>query len=495
MDKDIEQMIEEMSSFYLNHLPIDASFHKWLESVVDAWKLYQRELEHIHESTLPSTTPTLKTIPYFELDIKKGLYDKVEAKRIKMLTEPDQIILTLIELGYYVDLEFWRVGTDTPLVYSMDLYMDFEKKDKLVLNKDFYIRRNKLFIMPDYILKTNRITERFHAFEIKVNDYGLELNWGDNIPIRVPLLMPRFQYRDLVEAYNKLLFSDFYIRDMKNAIMNFTYKNEIDIWDVISKTIPPSLKRLYTERYLSPLDFIVRLEEEDLFDKIQTNVILHMLMETKEEQVYFWLIFAILRLSEFEAEEEIAFTVYPPGVGDDEDDDDKFDAEDNHEQKIIIEYEDEFFCNPYYDGKTREYDFQDKPYDDEDENCMSLTMEATFDDPHLNMDDDLEMDSREKITYDRFEVRIIQHPEIPRGYNVSGKTIRFNKNKGITDSYEIFASKDGKDFELIHTIQHESAPESISYQIPNEIASKMRYYKIRSKERIHYSLFSLVKEV
>lgn len=491
-NKDLESLFEQMTSFYLEHVPEDATYLVWLEELIETYKALRDEVKYVDGTTLPSTSPTLRTIPYYEIDPSSGVYDKATAKDLVERQKKGCrfLIYDLEEMGYFINLEFLTNKTETPHVYDLELYFDFEKKSKLEYKKDYFIRRNKLFLLPTFIKDNTRIIGKMHAYNIKINDYTIERNWGDNFPIRVPFMMSRNRYRTFVEAYTRLMNSSYFISDMKEAIKTVTRNNNIDIYDIASREIPESFKRLYDEYRLSPLDFIVRLDEPELFDKIQTNIILHMIMNTKEEQTYFWLFFSLLRLDEMEAEDDFWIKVFFERI-------EILEGDEEVDMFFYKKYEDEFFCNPYYDGKMRAYDFGDIPYDDDKNRCMEITMEGRFDDPYINMDESensvVAMDSRESISYENFEIKVVNHPEIPRGFKVMNNSIYFDKNKGKTDAYQIFGSADGKLFQLIGEVFQDEISDNAAFSIANAKASGIRYYKIRSRERTHHSFFTLIK--
>lgn len=486
--RDVQKMLDQMTSFYIEHLPIESSYEEWLDALIDVWRMFKGQLEQIDDNSLPTTARTLRTIPFHKIDIRSSVYDKTTAREIKRSKSDDQVIVALYNRKLYTDLEFWEMGAETPLIYSMDLYIDFDKKVKLEINKDYFIRRNKIYLMPDFILKNNQVLGYLYAYNIKVNDFNLELNWGDDIPIRIPFLMPRYQYRKLVGAYQKLMSSDYFIKDILEAIHEFTESPFAEITDIRSRDISDARKRLYDEFLLSPLDFIVTLTEEDIRDKMQTNVVLHMITFAKQSETFFWLFFFIMRYDEMEAEDEIYMKICI-------DKETQGEVEENVKKSISLEIDEEFFCNPYYD-EDRKYDLQPLPFDvDNCEPDESRLIHMDTKDLHMDSDSPyIMMDGVEHLKHEHFELRVIDYPEIPRGFDVLENKIIFDKNKDRTQYYEVYGSEDGIKFTLIKSLTGEEYEREISLPL-DDLPSEIRYYKVRAIDRENISLFSLIKEV
>lgn len=493
---DIDSMIGTMSSFYIEHLPIDSTYRVWLDKVVDAWKGFREEILYVHDCMLPENTPTLKNYLYYKLSMKPALYGKDIAKQL--LKEHETIegrVLALNELGFFVEFEFTEINPRPLELYSLELTLDFERKTILVQNEDYIIRKNKIFLLPEFVLDNNQLLGEVHAYDVKANNFALELNWGNFFPAEAQFLVPRFEYKTFVEAYFQLMNSKFFIRDMKEAIQKVQGRDTTEIYDVASRALPEHYKAMYDEYYLSPLDFIVRLDYEAIYDKVETNMILHMIMTTKEAHVFFWMIYAILREDEFEAKDDYFAMVMMPYEF-------EFEAKDDYFALTRIVKEEHFFCGPYYD-QTRSYDRILYPYDIDYEKwrCGEIFMPAIFDDPDIFMDqqfgehDEVFMDKPQRIAYETFEIEEVSHPEIPREFKLSGKVINFKMNSWITDSYSIYGSADGKEYEKLGEVKHVKGGGRGSFRIPDDKYSKMKYYKMRANERLHRSLFTKIEEV
>lgn len=477
---DIDSMIGTMSSFYVEHLPIDSTYRVWLDKVVDAWKGFREEILYVHDCLLPENTPTLKNFLYYKLSLKPALYGKDIAKQLLGDFETiEERVLALDEMGYFIEFEFTEINPRPLELYSLELALDFEKKTVLTQNEDYIIRKNKIFLLPEFVLNNNRLLGEVHAYNVRANNFALELNWGNFFPVEAQFLIPRFEYKTFVEAYFRLMNSKFFIKDMKEAIHKVQGKFTADIFDVASRALPKEFKALYDEYFLSPLDFIVRLDEEDIFDKTETNMILHMIMTTKEAHVHFWLFYTIMREDYLEAEEDIEGLVEVPKLTEGAVCDDK-------ELDFTLKQTDEFFCNPYYDG-TRQYDLASPTYDtDPCEDCMTIEEHVEFDDLCIEMDTDIPMDEPRRVGYEEVELNVIRPPEPPIIINrTSWDTMYVRpifKEAHSIDFY--FSDEEDGDYKLTFSIDVDERGAyknrySRSFTYTRAYERGMRYYKYR----------------
>lgn len=479
----IMRLLENLSSFVMKNLPDDSSYEGWLGGTLESFEMFKASVNAVSDNTNIETAHTLRTVPYFEIDIEKAIYSTEEARLYSFLGE-EELVESLFSNGYYIDLEFWEFKTRQPLVYAMDLYTDFQKTYKLQLRKEYFIRRNRLYILPQYILENTIRTNKMHAFNIKVNDYILEKNWGINVPLEVPLLIPRYQYRNLMFAYNKLMQSDFFIKDIIEAIEKASEFEDIEIFDACSRNLPEHLKELYTSNKLSPADFIVRLKEMALPEKIQINIILHILENARESQTYFWLFFYLVRIEIFEPDDESTKKVMYKKA-------DILYPEDEQNPSGNLEREDFLFYQSVYDTDL-DYDTS-KQFDKPGQLDNGFVEKVIMDNGHL-MDQDILMDLGRPHYIEQYVVNVRTYPEIPREFNVINNSIEMLRKDDFHEFVDVYGSANGTVFKKVFEFKLEELPVGkISVPIPDEIAAEMKYYKVKARDGRWESLFSLVK--
>lgn len=478
VNQEVELIIGELSSFYNEYLPIDSHMAKFFQYLLEALKDFIYQTEYTKETLLLHTTPTLKNMEYAKIDLERARYDKLRAKELKLLPDTDSILERMDELNLYHEFHFNTISDRKPLVYAGEFYLEFTKRTKLQLYHDYFIRDNRLYIMPDLIMNAAHAIGTIHAFNIKYNDYTLEANYGSFFPLEMDLLLPRYRYKNALIAFRRLMASNMYISDILDAVELATERQGMNIYDIKSRDINEALFRLYQEFFLSPLDFIVQLREEHIAGKIDTNIMIMMINAAREQQTYFWLIYSILRVDDFRPEEE--FRVFLNTKLEDD-----FEGGDKGTRNFSIRKEDDLFYNPLFDSEN-EYDtilLYDEDCDVNEATVMDLL--------RYRMDIGITMDMPWEFREDFAQIVVKDHPEIPRNFKVSGNNLVFDKNKGLTDKYEVHHSTDGKTFTLFKEIEHNAADAVIT--IP--LGSKKGYYKIRTTERHFTSMFSLIKEV
>lgn len=294
-EKDVEQLVEQMSSFYREYLPIDSSYEKLLAIYIQSFLSIWREATYFKDHIVLEDAPTLKSIDYSKIDITEALYDKSKASQLLLLPTFEEQIKELDKIRGFITFEFSELGNRTPEVYDMTLKARFADTDSLTLYDEYFIRNNKLYILPGFVLRGDIITKELHAFNIRVDNFMIEKKWGSLFDLETGPLLPRSQYRDVISAIRRLLSSNLTIRDMKEALTLATGWEEFDIQDRLTPGLNPSLRRLYDEWRIAPSRFIATLPEELIADKIRLNILLSVLDEAKEEHLNYLILFGIIR--------------------------------------------------------------------------------------------------------------------------------------------------------------------------------------------------------
>lgn len=483
-EKDIEKLIGDMTSFYQEHLPMDSSYEKILNAYIQSFLALWQEATYLRQHLALETAPTLKTIKYSKVDIKQALYTKMDAKRLERLSTLEEKINELNKMKAYTTFQFNESGSRVPIVYDMNLKVKFMDTTTLSLYDDYFIRNNRLYILPTYILNTDQQAEEFHAFDIQIDNLMIEKKWGTYFDIETGPLLPRFKYRDVISAFRRLLTSNLSIREMKDAVRLATDWQEFDILDRHSPHLHPNIKKLYDDWMISPARFIVSLPEELISEKMYLNILLGLMDESKEAQINYLVLFHIIRRDPWQGDDAYVPTI---NMGLRE----IFQPEENSKQFLTMRTEDSLFPQNRYDV-GRHYDFK-LQYDTQDTSHLEPLMDAgeyvIFDDPQLTMDTPWAY----QIEY--YRVNHIEFPEIPRNFKGSSKdeslTFTFKTNMDGTTHYELLASdEEYGTYEVVETIENDSSVVENSI-IHNASASGMRYYKVRAIAAGDTSLMTL----
>lgn len=486
--EEIREIIQHMTSFYGDNLPINSSFETLVEVYMKVIVHFLTEIEYLQKHIAIETAPTLKRIPYMKLSVGEGIYDKREAMLILPLSFEERIA-HLNDKGFYIQIHFDDTEVRTPIIYNMILRTEFTNDDTtLSLYDDYFLRDNRIYFSPEFILNLNRSLESIHAFDIRVDNFMLEKKWGTIFDIETGNFLPRFQYRDILSAYNRLMSSDLTIRDLKEAIHLSTKWEEFDIQDVKSPNIKPSIKRLYDEWYLSPAKFLVLLPEYLIQDKIRLNVIISLLHEVKEEQVDFLILFLIFREEFFEYGDRnrIGYKKW------------QTDKLVNEEKTRFIQKfrATDYFTLPHNYDVGRHYDYLLK-YDYEQEPNEVFGMDGDEDVALIDTKNSV-LDTPWMFQADHFTVRHIQFPKIPRNVafekNGDDVVFTFDESKDGTLLYELYgaAEEQGEYVKLGEVSASENETNSI---IHNASSGDIRYYKLRANAKKEYSLFTLAHDI
>lgn len=533
-------MIYKMTNFYHEQLPVDSSFEKLLKIYVKTVAMVWRKYEYMESNLLLEEAKTLDTIPYFKLDVREGMYDKRTAQYYKtvlfetMLSEMDKN-------NYFVTLNFNEQGSRTPIVYSMDLKTGFASEKSMELYTDYFIRENRLYILPDFILSKEQVLVSLHAFNIKIDRKTLEKNWGSLFAVEAGPLLPRYQYRDVLSSFQRTLMSDLRIKDIRDGIRLATGWKEFKVEDRLTPSLSIAKKRLYDEWMISPSKFLVSLPEYLIKDKLRLNVLLSLLDEVKQSQTNYMVAFEILRKDTIEipdpSKKMISMKLR-----------DVYTHTDRQRHKISMDYTDYFYdvysmydSFLYYDYDTSKYDnkrkmdfyfpkslmtVEDRPALDDESRTPFVSMArgenlalgnetVPYYDYNFSYDDDVSYDLVEVNRFDaqsyfdqpklnqtdRFYVKHVEFPEIPRNFSyVYDMTIGYNRlsirsNQDGTMTFELFGSesKDGT-YELIETRENDPSLEKITF-LHNANESGKRYYKVRAVAGSSVSFLTLPVDI
>lgn len=293
--KQREELLYSLSSFYRDFLPEDNQLLKlydiYAKTINYAWDVFGEA----EDSRFISTTRTLSTIPYFKVSIDDAVYDLNTARMLSYMGFEEQIAYLEKEKKYASFVFNKKDAAGDPSVYGMRLFVDFNDKEPLKLYQDYFLRSNKLYLLPNYIQRKRKAVHYLHAYDVKVNDYTLEKNFGTRFNLEAGPLLPRYEYRDVLESYLKAFKGDMTIRSLKDSIKLATKWDDFKVEDMKSPTISKRKLKLYEDWIISPNKFLVSLPEELISDKIKINIIRALMSEIKEADKDYMVFFDIER--------------------------------------------------------------------------------------------------------------------------------------------------------------------------------------------------------
>lgn len=297
----LEGIYESVPSFHIDYSPEDAL----ILELADIYRNTIGYAESIYDDAVntmtPGTTPLLHTVPYFRIPITPAVYPKSMISALRQKSFEQQIEWLDTQL-FYVPFVF---GTQAKAkVYDLRLQHHFpEGSPVLEVSEDYFMRDNKLYLLPDFIERTTTQLSHLHAFDIKIDLQTVEQVWGRPFGIETGILLPKYEYRNAVEAYHHVMQSDLTILQISEAIRKATGWEEFAIEDHYTPNLDPSKKRLYDEMVISPFTFIVTLPEYLTKDKVRINVALAIVDEAKETQTNYWFFVEVLRKETLEPED------------------------------------------------------------------------------------------------------------------------------------------------------------------------------------------------
>lgn len=293
--KQVEELLYDLSSFYRDFLPVDNQLMKlfdiYAHTINYAWDVFGEA----HDSKYVSTTRTLSTIPYFKVNIDEAMYDLKTTQMLTRMTFEEQVAYLDKERKYASFVFNTKDAAGEPTVFSMRLFTKFSDGDALRIYEDYFVRSNRLYLLPNYMLKRKQTVHFLHAFEIKINDNSLEKNFGSRFDINAGPLLPRFEYRDVLEAFEKVFKGDMTIKAIKESIKLATKWETFKLEDFKSPNISPRKKQLYDDWIVSPNKFLLTLPESLIQDKVRINIIKSLLEEAKQADKDYMFFFDIFR--------------------------------------------------------------------------------------------------------------------------------------------------------------------------------------------------------
>lgn len=298
-NKQLENLLYDMSSFYRDFLPLDNKLMKlfkiYAKTIDYVWEVYKEA----SDSRFISTVRTLSTIPYFKLNIDDAAYDLNTARLLARMNFEEQIAYLDKEQKYAPISYVLKDASGEPVVYSMRLFVDYSDTEPLKLYEDYFIRSNRLYLLPNYIQKKRKAVHFLHAFDIKLQDNTLEKNFGTRFSLQAGPLLPRYEYRDVIEAYIRAFQGKMTIKSLKESIALATKWEKFSLEDKFSPTISERKLKLYEDWIISPNKFIVSLPEELIPDKIKINIIRSLMDEIKDSSSDYMVFFDIDRLDPY----------------------------------------------------------------------------------------------------------------------------------------------------------------------------------------------------
>lgn len=302
-DQQLEEILVSIPKFHVDYSPENGLMLKLAEVYQKSIQYAQSLMDEADGSLTPGGTPLLHTLPYFRIPTKDAWYTPDYAQL--MIDMPfEKQIDWLNREGKYVQLSFGE-ERDTE-IYQMRLKRFFGAPDDTALEllEDYFVRENKIFLLPRFIINTTQQFSHLHAFEIKLNRKTLEHIWPTPYEDDVRQYLPRYEYRNAVEAYHHLMQSDLTIRAFKRAIAQATGWDEYNVQDEHSLDLSRAKKRLYKEMHISPATFIVTIPERLTGDRIRINVAITLVDEAKQTETHYWFFIDVLRTDVLEPEDD-----------------------------------------------------------------------------------------------------------------------------------------------------------------------------------------------
>lgn len=291
---------DAVPSFYHDHAPDNPLHHTLMEIYDETIRYAEQVMDEALATMVPGRTPLLHTVPYFKVPVTKAWYGSAIAVSLASRDFEAQV-RWLDKEGYYVPFTF---GTNrSAKLYALLLREAFDGQGELVLMEDYFIRDNKLYLLPDYMRRTTRSVSHLHAFDIKVDLRLVERAWGGPFGIEPGPLLPRYEYRNTVEAYHHVMQSSGTIREINESIRKATGWERFKIEDRLSPELDPGKRRMYDEMVISPATFLVTLPEELTKDKVRINVALGLVDSAKSPDTYYWFFVDVVRTETLEPED------------------------------------------------------------------------------------------------------------------------------------------------------------------------------------------------
>lgn len=294
-DPQQEEILRSIPKFHLDHAPEDSLLLKLTQIYQETVRYAETLYDEAHASMTPGTTPILHTVPYFRIPVDAAWYTPEIANMIGQMPFEDQIEWLSRE-GKFIPIAFGSEQETT--LYALTLKKSFHAPDerKLELLEDYFVRENRIYLLPRLIQETTQQLTHLHAFDLKLNRRTIEKVWPSPYEKDVEAFLPRYQFRDAVEAFHVLMQSELTIRDMDRAIRKATGWDTFKVEDRLSRGLSIGKKRMYDEMDISPATFIVAIPEMLAGDKVRINVALTLVDEAKESQTHYWFVLEVDRV-------------------------------------------------------------------------------------------------------------------------------------------------------------------------------------------------------
>lgn len=476
----LDDLLYQMTSFYRDYLPNDNALMKMFNAYAQTIDYLWTAFEESEDSRFISTSRTAQTLPYFRVSIDDAMYSLQVAQTVKNLSSFESQISYLDNQQLYASFVFnTQDNSGAPQVMGLRLYTDFGQTQSLKLYQDYFIRSNRLYLLPGYILGRTQTLHYLHAFDIKMNDNTLEKNFGTLFSLKTGTLLPRYEYRDVLEAFHRVFQSQMSIHSIRDAITLATKWEDFDIQDYKSPTISEAKMRLYNDYIISPLRFIVSLPEELIADKINTNIVRTLLDEAKQSQTDYMVFFEILRGDEYPVPDEDFPTIhYQRGEQPELDDDHSV----NQITMGFMEYALDI-AGRFDDGYTYDLDAQFDDPPDTDTSILTVDVKQLIDDGQIP----------DTATVTHYALVIPRHFIGTVNQTNDIVTFTMDPNVDTTTQFEIHASADlNGTYTLIATIPNNPAGAAGSITTTYDSTNTgMFYYKGRATDGTNYSMFTI----
>lgn len=476
-DKQVEELLYNLSSFYQDYLPIDNRLMK-------LYQIYAKTIDYVwnvfgeaDDGRKVFSTRTLSTIPYFKVDIRDAVYSLSLARNMEQMTSFEKQIALLEKEGKYASFVF-PSEKETPAVYGMRLFLNFTDTEPLRLYEDYFVRNNRLYLLPHYIRRRKKPLQFLHAFDIKINDFTLEKNYGTYYNIEAGPLLPRYEYRDVLEAYMRAFKGKMTIKAIKESLRLATKWENFRLEDWKSPYLSPRKKVLYDQWIISPNKFLVTLPENLIPDKMKINIIRALLSEIKDADKDYMLFFDIDRIDPY---------IFPmlryPTI--------------DYQRGEIFRPEDEHHMD------TVTLNIVDFPLDVAgryDTNFV-YNLNLRYDDPPSNevisILQRFPLFEEAPSVADGFEITLLDNPRIPRNFTATANeetgdiTFTVSSSQDDTTAFELHhaAAEDGE-YELVEVAGNLPDEGTVAFQHSAKESEK-RYYKTRAVSNEGASLWTL----
>ena len=478
--KQLDDLLYQLSSFYRDFLPVDNALLKlyriYSQTLSYAWTVFQEA----EDSRYITTTRTMRTIPYYKLSIDSAMYDLNTARILARESLANQIAY-LDKHELYEPFSFSQADLGgEPTVASCRLFVGFTDTVPLVLSEDYFIRSNRLYLLPKYVQRKKKATHFLHAFDIKVNDNTLEKNFGTIYKLQTGTLFPRHKYRDVLEAFSRSMKGDMTIKQLRESIALSTKWETFKVEDKLSPTISPQKKKLYDDWIVSPNKFMITLPESLIKDKIEQNIVRMLLSEVKDVIYDYMIFFEIDRNDQMPALMDRKITYMHERIdGMIPESDVAF-----HKKMEFVDYAFDLFGR--YDT-TFKYDLS-LQYDDPPGNeVISISQTG------------MTFRERTPLEESRTRVRVFTDPRIPRSFagTKSNNEVVFSLkvNTNSTTKFEPHgADEESGPYSLIESLNNNPSGNSLTFQHHANSEGK-RYYKARALSGNKRSLFTMPVDI